>query len=310
MKIASLISSATEILYALGLADSLVAVSHECDYPAAALSKPRVTRSHVDSAATSNEIDQQVKTLTQNSLAMYEIDVDRLADLKPDLIITQAQCDVCAVRYQDVVDAVAQRPELRETKVIALNPQSLADVLADIERIGQATDRVDEAQQFRDRLQARINAIHKQTATLSRDQRLKVACIEWIEPLMLSGNWMPEIVELAGGRHELTEVGRHSPYVSWQDLVKYDPELIVVMPCGFDLPRTLQELPTLVNQPDWRQLAAIRAKRVYAVDGNAYFNRSGPRLVDSLEILSHLAHPNLIDPPVQIDSAQTWRQIG
>ena len=260
MKIASLISSGTEILYSLGLEDAIVAVSHECDIPPAAAGKPRITRSNVDSLATSLAIDEQVKTLVQSSAALYEIDVDRLAAMQPDLIITQAQCDVCAVRYADVVDAVATRPELQDTKIIALNPQSLGDVLEDIETIGKATDRLAAAQHFCNRLRQRIETVRHATATIQ--QRPRVACIEWIEPLMLSGNWMPELVELAGGRHELTEAGHHSPYVPWDDLLAYNPQVVIVMPCGFDLERTLNEWSQLRNSQGWDKLAAVHSGQV------------------------------------------------
>jgi iron complex transport system substrate-binding protein len=309
-RIASLISSATEILFALGLEDSIVAVSHECDYPAGALAKPRVTWSHVDSSASSGTIDAQVKQLASAASALYAIDVEHLAALAPDLIVTQAQCDVCAVRYADVLDAVASRAELRGTQVLALNPQSLADVLADVGAIGLATGRQMQAARFQAELQSRIAAVRSATAELAARRLPRVALIEWIEPLMLSGNWMPEMVELAGGRHELTQARQHSPYVDWHDLAAYDPQVVLVMPCGFDLARTLVEAQSLTGRPEWHALAAVRSGRAFAVDGNAYFNRSGPRLVDSLELLGHVLHPELVPAPAGVVAEQSWRRLG
>ncbi len=307
---ASLISSATEILFALGLEDSIVAVSHECDYPPPALEKPRVTRSHVNTAATSSQIDQQVRTLAKSSTALYEIDVDLLAALRPDLIVTQAQCDVCAVR-------VCRRARCRGRPA---------------RTIGHAGDRSQSAVARRragrhpdpghcDRQRIASGSIYRRAASPHRcgpgghrrsapDECPRVALVEWLDPLMLSGNWMPQMVALAGGRHDLTRAGDHSPYVSWDVLAAYDPQVMLVMPCGFDLERTLAEWPILERQPGWRKLSAVRSGRVWAVDGNAYFNRSGPRLLDSLEILGHLLHPDRLGPPPHLVSSRAGAGWG
>ncbi len=299
-RIASLLASGTEILYALGLGDRVVAVSHECDYPAEAARKPRVTRTLVDAAGTSRQIDEQVRGMSAGGAALYEIDAARLAALRPDLIVTQAQCDVCAVRYADVVCAVETMPELRSTQVVALNPQTYGDIFDDVLRVGQAAGCAAAAERFVATLKGRVEAVRdRANGVIGTDavRRPRVVGLEWLDPIMVAGNWMPEMIALAGGVCRLTEAGRHSPYVPWPTVVAEDPDVIVVMPCGFDLERTLDEAALLPRLPGWHDLAAVRAGRVYAVDGNAYFNRSGPRMVDSLEILAHLIHPKVFPPP-------------
>jgi iron complex transport system substrate-binding protein len=310
MRIASLLSSATEMLCALGLESSLVAVSHECDFPPSVTTRPRVTRSRVAADASSQEIDRQVHDLMASGAPLYEIDTERLAACRPDLIVTQAQCDVCAVRYEDVLAAVASHASLVGTTVLALNPQSLADVISDLERLGDATGTSAAARRLQAAWQARIEAIERATADLVAATRPRVAMIEWLEPLMLSGNWVPEMVALAGGRHELTNAGRHSPYVAWQAVLDYDPQSIVVVPCGFDLTRTLSCWQILTTLPGWHELSAVRAGRLHAVDGNAYFNRSGPRLIDSLEILGHLLHPDRVSEPAARFGDLPWARLA
>lgn len=295
-RIVSLISSATEILYLLGLGHRVVGVSHECDYPPEIAGQPRLTRSLVDAAASSRAIDDQVRSLSQNTSALYEIDVEQLAALAPDLIVTQAQCDVCAVRYQDVVEAVQRTPVLEGTQILALNPRSIADVLDDIHRIGQATGATARAERAIAALQERIDAVQRTVADAAVPTP-RVACLEWLDPPMLAANWMPELIGWAGGDAGTTRPGEHSSYARWEEIVGFDPEVIVIMPCGFALPRAIAEAQVLPALEGWSQLAAVRTGRVYAVDGNAYFNRSGPRLVDSLEILAHLFHPQLVPPP-------------
>ncbi|MBX3411546.1 MAG: cobalamin-binding protein [Pirellulales bacterium] len=296
-RIASLLASSTEMLYALGLGDRLVAVSHECDFPAEAATKPRVTTTNVAASASSGEIDQQVQTMLQSGAALYEIDVERLAALQPDLIVTQAQCDVCAVRYEDVVRAVETHPALRQARIVAFNPMTLDDIFTDILRVGEAAGVAPVAAQYVAGLQARVENIRHRATSLGEEQRPRTACIEWIEPMMLAANWTPELVKIAGGKNLLTKAGVHSTWIEWPAVVALDPEVIVVGPCGFDLARTLEEATVLPALPGWSELTAVRAGRVYAVDGNAYFNRSGPRMVESLEILAHLLHPQLFGPP-------------
>jgi iron complex transport system substrate-binding protein len=309
-RIATLLASATEIVFGLGLGDRVVAVSHECDAPPEAAARPRVTRSNVDSTADSGAIDSQVKELHESGRPLYAIDEERLAALAPDLIVTQAQCDVCAVRYEDVLAAVAGNSSLKNTRVVPLNPMSLEDVLGDILLVGRAAGAVDAAERYIGQLKNRVAAVRDRTENLAPDQRPKVAIIEWSEPLMLAANWTPELVEIAGGVHGLTTSGRHSTYANPRDLVQYDPELIIVAPCGFDLARSLQEVDELAMRDWWREGFAAAKVRVVAVDGNAYFNRSGPRLVDTLEILAHLIHPDRFPPPACVaDAASVWRWV-
>lgn len=310
-RIVSLLSSATEMLYALGLGEQVVAVSHECDWPPDAAGKPRATFSRVDSTAASGAIDEQVRQMLAQGQPLYGVDAALLARLRPELIVTQAQCDVCAVRYADVVDLVARTPELAPTRVVALNPMSLDDVLGDIGRIAEAAGVTERGAVYVASLRCRIEAVADQTQRLTVAQRPRTALIEWTEPLMLSGNWMPELLELAGGVCPLTAARRHSEYVDWQRLAEFDPQAIVVAPCGFDLARSIEEARTLPARPEWSRMAAVRSGRVYVVDGNAYFNRSGPRLVDSLEMLAHLLHPQVIGRPAWAeDGMLPWREFA
>ena len=294
------------MLFALGLGEDVVAVSHECDFPAEATSRPRVTTSNVDSALASNEIDGQVKELSAAGGALYDFDQAALIELRPDVIVTQSQCDVCAVRYQDVVDFVQAESALAGTRIIPLNPQSLGDVFADVRQVGEALGFADRARQYLAELQERVAAVRNRTVQLPIEDRPRVACIEWIEPLMLAANWTPELIENAGGSCPLTRAGQHSTYSAWKDVVQFDPQVIVVAPCGFDLARTLHEDGSI---PEWNSYGALSATqhgRVFALDGNAYLNRSGPRLVDSIEILAHLFHPDLFSPSHMGD----WQAVG
>lgn len=287
-RIASLLASSTEILYGLGLGERVVAVSHECDFPDEVRAKPLVTHTRVQAEASSRDIDEQVKAACAAGEALYRIDVAKLVELRPDLIVTQAQCDVCAVRYADVVSAVREHAALSGTQIVSLNPMTLEGVFEDILRVGEAAGIADRAAEYVRSLRAKVEAVQAGAARVDARQRPRVACIEWIDPPMLGGNWMPELIELAGGRCDLVEAGLHSTFANWDEVVAFDPEVVVVMPCGFDLKRTLAEAPTLRTFPGWSEISAVRSGRVYAVDGNAYFNRSGPRLVDSLEILASM----------------------
>jgi iron complex transport system substrate-binding protein len=307
-RIASLLPSATEIVCALGLAERLVATSHECDWPPEVVGRPRVTRSRIDSQAASGATDRQVRDLLASGEPLYEIDAALLAALRPELIVTQAQCDVCAVRYRDVADLVAGEPALRDTQVVTLNPQSLSDVLGDVLRVAEAAGCRDSGLRLAAALHARIAAVCDKTSGLAAAQLPRVAIIEWIDPLMVGGNWLPELVELAGGRYDLVGPGKHSPYVAWPTLAAYDPEVLIVAPCGLDLVRTLEQAASLPRLPGWGDTSAARLGRVAAVDGNAYLNRAGPRLVDSLELLAHLIQPGLFAAPLLPRGA--WRRIS
>jgi iron complex transport system substrate-binding protein len=303
MRIVSLLPAATEIVFELGLGDQVVALSHECNYPPGAQTKPRVTRSRIFDAVPSAAIDEQVKSAIAAGEPLYALDVDLTAALAPDLIITQTQCDVCAVRYADVVDACKRTLGLQHANILALNPTSLAEVLSDIERIGDAARALPEAKVLVARLNKRIRMVRELTSEL--DLRPRIVIVEWIEPLMVAGNWNPELIRFAGGVNGLSNSGQPSKYHSWDELIAFDPQVIVVAPCGFDLARTLDEMPVLAQQTGWKNISAVRTGRVFAVDGDSYFNRAGPRLVDSLELLASVLHTELF-PPVDDSICRRW----
>jgi iron complex transport system substrate-binding protein len=260
-------------------------------------------------APSSLAIDDQVRGMLAAGEPLYGIDAAALVALAPDLIVTQAQCDVCAVKYQDVLDLVASEPSLAKARVVALNPTTLEEIFADILRVGDAIARADAALEYVNSLRVRVDAIRMAT-NISIAQRPRTACVEWIDPLMLAANWMPQLVELAGGSQPQATQGHHSTYNRWDEVVSFDPEVLIVMPCGFDLARAVSESDTLRAKPGWGDLSAVRNRRVYAVDGNAYFNRSGPRIVDSLEILAGLLHPERFGLPAEvIAGAAVWRAL-
>jgi iron complex transport system substrate-binding protein len=288
MRVVSLISSATEIVCALGFEDSLVGRSHECDFPETITRLPLCTEPKFDITGSSAEIDRLVKEALGESVSVYRVDGELLRRLRPDVIVTQAQCEVCAVSLRDVEEVVCSWVDSRP-KVVTLNPNSLEDVWADIRRVADALGAPDRGEELVARLRGRIDAITVTAAGLAKKPR--VACIEWIDPLMAAGNWMPELVSRAGGVNLFGESGRHSPWFTWEQLVAANPDVIVVQPCGFDLKRTLKETATMVARPEWLLLRAVRTDRFVVTDGNQYFNRPGPRVVESLEILAEVFHP-------------------
>jgi len=311
MRIVSLLSSATEILFALGLGDQVVAISHECDYPPEATKLPRATRSLVDSSQPSQAIDEQVKRLMASGDALYDVDRELVRDLKPDLIVTQAQCDVCAVRYQDVVDFVAVDSALQNAQVVALNPRSFSDILADIYRVAQAAGATAASTALVRSLLTRHNAVIARALPRYSEDRLGVAVIEWTEPLMAAGNWTPDLVYAAGGTPLLAVPGEHSDYLTWLDVVGVRPDVLIIAPCGFNLERSQVEARRLVSLPGYRNLPAVANDRAYVIDGNAYLNRSGPRIVDSLELVGYLIRPDRFDLPTgELAEGRAWARLG
>lgn len=289
LRVVSLLPSASEIICALGAGASLVGRSHECDYPADVVATlPVCTRARF-ADGTSREIDERVMNLLSQSLSLYDVDLEVLGRLRPDLIVTQDQCAVCAASLADVEQALAELANHTVT-VLSLSPSTLGDVFGDIRRTGEALGIGARAKEFTLELSERLTVIGEQTGAIDRPT---VACLEWIDPLMTAGNWTPELVKLAGGESQLAQTGTHSPRTRFEDLLACDPEVIVVTACGFDLARTRRELAPLLEHADWPELCAVRNARVYLTDGNAYFNRSGPRLVDSTEILAEILHPEL-----------------
>jgi iron complex transport system substrate-binding protein len=289
-RVVTLIASATEIVAALGARDLLVARSHECDYPDDVAALPAVTAPKLDITRPSGDIDRQVKALLEQALSVYKVDAVGLRDLSPDLIITQTQCEVCAVSLSDVETALADWTGAAP-RIVSLAPNALTDIFADIERVADALGIPERGRALTARMRARIDAIAQRAA--SATTRPRVAMIEWIEPLMAAGNWVPQLVALAGGNNLFGAAGRHSPWMEWRDLVAADPDIIMVLPCGFDIARSTAEMRALTARPDWHGLRAVRDDRVFIADGNQYFNRPGPRLVESLEILAELLHPDL-----------------
>ncbi len=288
-RIVSLLPSCSEIACALGLRNQLVGRSHECDFPADLGTLPVCTRARL-ADGTSREIDDRVKDLVEQSISIYQVDAELLRELSPTLILTQDQCAVCAVTLEEVEAAVGDWLDSRPA-LLSLSPTTLDDVWQDIRRVGRALDVTQTGLRVADALALRIEEIA--TRSGQRGTEPSVACIEWIEPLMSAGNWMPELVTRAGGRPLFGEAGAHSAWLEWDDLCSADPDVILVIPCGFDLARTRSELPPLLAQPGFADLRAVRNDRVVLADGNAFFNRPGPRLVESLEILAEILHPDL-----------------
>jgi iron complex transport system substrate-binding protein len=292
LRIVSLIPSATEILAALGLTNAIVGRSHECDYPPEIQDRPVCTEARLNSSATSAQIHNDVNNILQSALSIYQIKTDVLEKLQPTHILTQDQCDVCAVSLQDVEKAIATLTH-SQPQIISLQPNILADVWTDIDRVADALG-VDSLRLVED-LEARVKICEQKTQGLSAIERPAVACIEWIDPLMTAANWIPELVIFAGGQPLFSVTGQPSPQLTWETLVATNPDVIVFMPCGFDLNRTRQEAILLTQRSEWQNLHAVQTGRVYITDGNSYFNRPGPRLVDSQEILAEILHPEIFE---------------
>ena len=300
MRIASLLPSATEIVAALGLADRIVGVSHECDFPPEIVGRPVLTAPKLDPRGTSTAIDAAVRRLVGEGLSVYRIDADALRAARPDLIVTQQQCEVCAVSFSEV-ERAAQALLEAPAAIVSLQPNRLADVLDDFVRVADAAGVPDAGARLVAASRARLERIAARLRHARR--RPRVACVEWLDPLMVAGNWVPELVELAGGTYELVAAGAHSRAIGWDELVAYAPDVVILMPCGFPLAQTRRELPRLVARPEWQALPAVRNHRVYSVDGNAYLNRPGPRIVDSAELLAGLIQPGHC---ASLIPAQSW----
>ena len=294
MRVVSLLPAATEVVFALGAGATLVGRSHECDFPAAARERAVCTSSKLDAAGTSYAIDARVRATLQEGLSIYRVDAEALDRLRPDVILTQTQCDVCAASLRDVEAALATFVG-SQPRLVALAPGSLADVWGDVVRIAAVLGIRAQGEALAASLAARVDAIAAKTKVPASRATPRVACVEWIEPLMAAGNWMPTLVELAHGDNLFGTAGEHSPWMSFAELVAADPDVILVMPCGWDIARARRDLPSLAAHPEWAQLSAVRHGRVFVADGNQYFNRPGPRVVESLEILAELLHGDRCD---------------
>jgi iron complex transport system substrate-binding protein len=302
IRIVSLIPSATEIVAKLGLQDAIVGRSHECDYPPEIAHLPVCTQARLNGTVPSHRINDEVNNIVQSALSIYQIKTDVLEKLQPTHIITQAQCDVCAVSLPEVEKAVTQLTH-SSPQIISLQPNTLRDVWNDIERIAQVFD-VDSVK-ILENLEARVKICNRRIQGLSVTEMPRVACIEWTDPIMTAANWIPELVNLAGGQTLLSVIGKRSAHINWETLVATNPDVIIFMPCGFNLQRTQEEAKLLTHRPEWEKLHAVKAGRVFITDGNAYFNRPGPRLVDSVEILAEILHPEIFEYGYQGTGWQT-----
>ncbi|MCW3059046.1 MAG: transporter substrate-binding protein [Capsulimonas sp.] len=295
MKIVSLLPSATEIAFVLGLGESVVAVTHECDYPSAALTKPHITQSIIPSGLSSREIDEIVANKIGDSHSLYTINSELLQELQPDLILTQQLCDVCAVAYDDVVSAVCFLPEPRP-QVLNLEPTTLSDILDNIRQVGDAVGISGKATEVCDALQARIDHVGRMVAEHAQT-RPRTLLLEWIDPLFCGGHWDPELVQIAGGFDALGRMHEPSTQITWESVLEFNPEVLVVAQCGFPIERSIQDIPILEARPGYADLAAVRDGRVYLVNGSDYFSRPGPRIVESLELMACMIHPEIFGEP-------------
>jgi iron complex transport system substrate-binding protein len=284
VRIVSLVPHATELLYALGLDDSVVGVTHECDWPPQIGEVERVTRDVLPAGLSSGEIDAAVRERTEAGQAIYELDEDRLADLAPDLIVTQELCPVCAVSYDDVAKVAERLPS--HPKVIALDPKTFGETMVDIRTLAQATRTRDAALDLVARQRARVDKVKRAVRGAPRPT---VAAVEWFDPVYIAGHWTPQIIDLAGGRDVLGFAGEHSERMEWETVAAARPDVVLCIPCGYDGPRALEEARKFADQ-----LRGIGAREVIALDASAYFSRPGPRLVDGLETLAHALHPDRV----------------
>lgn len=294
MRICTFLPSATEIVYMLGLGDSLYGVSHECDFPSDALEKPKVVRSRFDpDTLSSSEIDKLVTKMMMQGENIYEVNEDTLTEACPDLVITQQLCEVCAVSFEDVQKAVQRLDSPPE--VLSLDPHGIDDILEDIIRVGVHTGRDSPAHHAVFNLRARIDLVRR--AVARAEDTPTVACVEWLDPVIAAGHWIPEMVEIAGGRDALVSPGSPSPRLDMKTLTDADPDVLILMPCGMNVAQARAEFDALTNQDEWQGMSAYRDGRVYLVDSGALFSRSGPRLVDGLEIMARILHPDLFSDP-------------
>ncbi|MBL3655071.1 cobalamin-binding protein [Fulvivirga sediminis] len=289
-RIVSLLPSSTEIVAALGLGHRLVGRSHECNYPLWVEELPVLTAPKFDTNCSSEEIDNSVIDLLKEGLSVYDIDEELLQQLNPDFILTQSLCDICAVSLQDVENAVCKLTS-SDSQLISLQPNEVKDIFDDILRVGKVLGVESRAEELVNEIAQRFDTIRKKVAKVKN--KPTVAMVEWISPLMLGGNWIPELVELAGGESLFAKSGEHSHYHEWESVVEADPDIIVVMPCGFDVERAMEEMCLLAEKEGWNNLKAVKNEKVFVADGNHFFNRPGPSIAESAEILSEIFYPEL-----------------
>lgn len=304
MRILSLLPSATEIVCALGLGDRLVGRSHSCDFPPGVEALPVCTRTKIHTHVDSQAIHEDVTALLSQALGLYEVQTELVRSLRPTHIVSQTQCEVCAVTPDDLREALNSWGKATPD-IVSLSALTLEGVFDDILRAAQSLNVENDGLRLVAEMKTQIDAI----ATRARrsSTRPRVVCIEWLDPLMAAGNWMPELVKLAGGQELIGSPGRHSHWIAWEDLVSADPEVIILCPCGFSIEKTRDELPSLTSRPFWRRLQAVRTGAVFIADGHHYFNRPGPRLVDTLQILAEILHPARFSPRLE---GTSWERVG
>lgn len=289
-KVVSLLPSGTEIVCALGFEQNLVGRSHECDYQETVKKLPVCSEPKFSTHGASYEIDDRIQAIIQEGLSIYQIHAATLKELNPDIIVTQSHCDVCAVNDQELQRIVQEFLEYHP-EIVTLEPLSLASILDDILKIARELSAGQTGRDLNARLQSKMDDIAGRTKTLS--VKPTVASIEWLEPLMAGGNWMPDLVTMAGGINSFGESGKESPLLKWESIIREDPDFIFILPCGYSIDRTLSEIDTLFERAGWDDLTAVQKDRVFILDGNQYFNRPGPRIAESLEIIAEILHPDL-----------------
>lgn len=287
-KIVSLLPAATEIVCALGLEENLVGRSHECDFPASVKQLPVCSEANIPDNLSSAAIDIKVKELLTDALSVYTVKRELIKHLAPDVVITQAQCEVCAVSLKEVEEALEDYLD-KESTIISLQPDSLDAIFNNIREVAAVFGETDKGEQLIEDLQERVDIVRHKLKFM--ESKPTVASIEWLEPMIPSGNWVPELISIAGGIPVLAENSKHSPYVKWEDIQQQNPDMIIVMPCGFSIERTMKEVGLLLQLPGFAEMKAVKNDRLYIADGNQYFNRPGPRIVDSIEILAEVIHP-------------------
>ena len=292
LRIISLIASSTETICALGFEKELVGISHECDYPPSVLSLPQCSQPKFDVQGSSLEIDKRVRDVLQNALSVYKVDVEKLKELNPTVIVTQDHCEVCAVNLKDVEEAACEVLSSRP-RIVSLAPNTLADIYQGFRQISSALEAEKSGEQLIARMQKGMEQIVEKARSLANKPR--VAFLEWIDPIWTSGSWLPELIKYAGGIDRLGKKGEHSHTINFHALRETDAEIMIIAPCGYDIPKAQEEMSPLVTHPEWKNLRAVKDRQVYIVDGNQYFNRPGPRLLDSLKILAEIIHPESFD---------------
>lgn len=310
-RVISLLPSATEIVAALGFVDHLVGRSHECDFPPGVEELPVCSSTKVPVHGTSYEIDERVEQIVAEGLSVYRVDVDLLRQLQPDLILTQTQCAVCAVTPRDLEQALCTWVGAQPL-ILSLEPNNLGDIWNDIRNVGKALGASQQTDQLIASLTQRLAAIREKSAAVQL--RPRVAAIEWLGPLMAGGNWMPELIEIAGGHSLFATAGEHSPWLEWSNLIEVDPDVILLVPCGFRISQTIADLDLLTRNPAWPKLRAVQREQVYLIDGHHFFNRPGPRLVESAEIVAEILRPDCFvfghrgTGWISLDDAARWNR--